>query len=122
MSAGKATPFLRRLSASSIRTRSIPHLPISGGSDLIHRREMSTEDHSIVRELSDLLQKYNKEGIELTADTNLGTDLDIDSVEVMDLIMEIEDKFDIDIPINMVSDIERIQDLANLVSERVEGR
>jgi acyl carrier protein len=83
---------------------------------------MSTEDHSIVRELSDLLQKYNKEGIELTADTNLGTDLDIDSVEVMDLIMEIEDKFDIDIPINMVSDIERIQDLANLVSERVEGR
>ena len=69
---------------------------------------------SIVGELCELLQKYNKEGIELTAATNLGSDLDIDSVEVMDLIMEIEDKFDIDIPINLVSDIERIGDLANL--------
>jgi acyl carrier protein len=77
---------------------------------------------SIVGELCDLLQKYNKEGIELTAATNLGSDLDIDSVEVMDLIMEIEDKFDIDIPINLVSDIERIGDLAKLVSKRLEGR
>ena len=122
MSAGKAKAFLRDLSASEIRTLSILHLPMPDRSDLIHRHEMSTENNSMVRELSDLLQKYNKEGIELTADTNLGTDLDIDSVEVMDLIMEIEDKFDIDIPINLVSDIERIEDLANLVSERIKGR
>ncbi len=77
---------------------------------------------SIVGELCELLQKYNKEGIELTAATNLGSDLDIDSVEVMDLIMEIEDKFDIDIPINLVSDIERIGDLASLVHSRLEAR
>jgi acyl carrier protein len=36
--------------------------------------------------------------------------------------MEIEDKFDIDIPINLVSDIERIGDLAKLVCQRMEGR
>lgn len=83
---------------------------------------MGSDMDSIVGELCDLLQKYNKEGIELTAATNLGSDLDIDSVEVMDLIMEIEDKFDIDIPINLVSDIERIGDLAKLVSKRLEGR
>ncbi len=77
---------------------------------------------SVVGELCELLQKYNKEGIELSAATNLGSDLDIDSVEVMDLIMEIEDKFDIDIPINLVSDIERIGDLASLVSKRLEVR
>ena len=83
---------------------------------------MASDMDSIVGELCGLLHKYNKEGIELTAATNLGSDLDIDSVEVMDLIMEIEDKFDIDIPINLVSDIERIGDLANLVSKRLEGR
>jgi acyl carrier protein len=77
---------------------------------------------SLVDELCELFQKYNKEGIELTAATNLGSDLDIDSVEVMDLIMEIEDKFDIDIPINLVSDIERIGDLASLVHSRLEAR
>ena len=83
---------------------------------------MASDMDSIVGELCGLLQKYNKEGIELTAATNLGSDLDIDSVEVMDLIMEIEDKFDIDIPINLVSDIERIGDLASLVSKRLEAR
>ena len=85
-------------------------------------REMVIDTDSIVGELCELLQKYNKEGIDLSAATNLGSDLDIDSVEVMDLIMEIEDKFDIDIPINLVSDIERIGDLAELVSKRLEGR
>jgi len=83
---------------------------------------MGMDMDSIVSELCELLQKYNKEGIELTTETNLGSDLDIDSVEVMDLIMEIEDKFDIDIPINLVSDIERIEDLASLVSKRLEAR
>lgn len=77
---------------------------------------------SIVGVLCEFLQKYNKERIELTAATNLGSDLDIDSVEVMDLIMEIEDEFDIDIPINLVSDIERIGDLASLVNKRLEAR
>ena len=76
---------------------------------------------SVVSELCELLQKYNKEGIELTTETNLGSDLDVDSVEVMDLIMEIEDKFDIDIPINLVSEIERIGDLASLVLKRLEA-
>ena len=77
---------------------------------------------AVVAELCGMLQQYNKEGIELTATTNLGSELNIDSVEVMDLIMEIEDKFDIDIPINLVSDIERIEDLAKLVCQRMEGR
>lgn len=83
---------------------------------------MGMDMDSIVGELCELLQKYNKEGIQLSASTNLGSDLDIDSVEVMDLIMEIEDKFDIDIPINLISDVERIEDLAKLVHDRMEGR
>ena len=32
-------------------------------------------------------------------------DLNVDSVAAMDLIMEIEDRFEIDIPINLVSDM-----------------
>ncbi|HSO42879.1 MAG TPA: hypothetical protein VLR47_08590 [Rhodospirillales bacterium] len=40
----------------------------------------------------------------------------------MDLIMEVEDKFNIDIPINLISDVERIEDLAKLVDDRMKGR
>lgn len=83
---------------------------------------MKAEVEGIVADLCDMLQRYNKEQIPLRAETSLGSELNIDSVEVMDLIMEIEDKFDIDIPINLISDVERIEDLAHLVHERMEGR
>lgn len=83
---------------------------------------MDPDVGSIVSDLCDMLQRYNKEQIPLSADTSLGSELNIDSVEVMDLIMEIEDKFNIDIPINLISDVERIEDLAKLVDDRMKGR
>ncbi len=79
------------------------------------------ELESIVSDLCDMLQRYNKEQIELGAETSLSSELNIDSVEVMDLIMEIEDKFDIDIPINLISDVETVSNLARLVHERMKG-
>jgi acyl carrier protein len=83
---------------------------------------MDPDVESIVSDLCDMLQRYNKEQIRLSAETSLGSELNIDSVEVMDLIMEIEDKFNIDIPINLISDVERIEDLAKLVDDRMKGR
>jgi acyl carrier protein len=40
----------------------------------------------------------------------------------MDLIMQIEDKFSIDIPINLVSDLRNLQDLLDVVRQQSEGR
>ena len=40
--------------------------------------------------------------------------------QAMDLIMEIEDSFEIDIPINLVSDIETVDDLVSVVRQRME--
>lgn len=82
---------------------------------------MDTEVNGIVDELCEMLQRYNKDKIALSGATSLGSELNIDSVEVMDLIMEIEDKYDIDIPINLISDVEQVEDLANLVHERMKG-
>jgi len=67
-----------------------------------------------------LLEPYNKKGIALNGGTKLNADLEIDSVSAMDLIMEIEDSFEIDIPINLVSDIETVGDLVSVVSQRME--
>ncbi|MGZ8996654.1 MAG: acyl carrier protein [Rhodospirillales bacterium] len=83
---------------------------------------MDPDVERIVSDLCDMLQRYNKEQIPLNAGTSLGSELNIDSVEVMDLIMEVEDKFNIDIPINLISDVERIEDLAKLVDDRMKGR
>ena len=76
----------------------------------------------IVAELCAMVQRYNTEKLDLNADTSLASDLNIDSVEVMDLIMEIEDKYNVDIPINLLTEVERVRDLAKIVNDRMEGK
>ena len=81
-----------------------------------------TDPQIIVAELCEMLQRYNTEKLQLSADTNLASDLNIDSVEVMDLVMEIEDKYNIDIPINLLTEVERVRDLAKIVTDRMEEK
>lgn len=63
-----------------------------------------------------LMQRYNPEGKPIGRSTEIGADLNIDSVAAMDLIMEIEDKFDIDIPMNQVGELKTIGDLIDLAA------
>ena len=74
----------------------------------------------VLDEVRVLLQAHNPDGIEITMRTDLAAELNMDSVAAMNLIMEIEDSFEIDIPINLVSDIETVGDLVSVVSQRVE--
>jgi acyl carrier protein len=78
--------------------------------------------NALYRDLCAILEKYAPAGIQLTPATELSGDLNIDSVAAMDLIMEIEDKFGIDIPMNLVSDLRSLQDLTDLVRQQIEGR
>lgn len=52
---------------------------------------------------------------EVFPETNLITHLAIDSVKLLNLVMEIEDQFDISVPLNMLVDVLTVQDLANLI-------
>jgi acyl carrier protein len=66
-----------------------------------------------------LLEPFNSTGKALTPDTEISTDLNIDSVAVMDFVMEVEDHFDIEIPLNVVSETRSIGELAAVVDARV---
>ena len=79
---------------------------------------MITRD-KIVEEICRLLGPFNSKGKPLSAETDIPAELNIDSVGVMDFIMEVEDHFDIEIPLNVVSETRTISDLADVVSERV---
>jgi len=79
---------------------------------------MSDSEQRVYDEVLALLQRYNREGRELQPETDLNAELNIDSVAAMDLIMELEDKFDIDIPINLVTDLRTVQDLVATVRKQ----
>ena len=56
------------------------------------------------------LQPLVKAEQELTESTSFVDDLDFDSLKVMDFVVEVEDHFDISIPLNILPDIRTIKD------------
>ena len=66
--------------------------------------------------ICELLGPYNPEGKPLAAETDIPAELNIDSVGVLDFIMEVEDHFDIEIPMNVVSETRTVGDLARYVA------
>lgn len=71
-----------------------------------------------VQQICKLLEPFNGNGTKLSADTDISTDLNIDSVTVMDFVMEVEDHFDIEIPLNVLSETRTIAELAKVVEAR----
>lgn len=51
------------------------------------------------------LEEMVENGLEITPDSDLVNDLGLESIKVMDLLMMLEDKFDISIPINILLDV-----------------
>lgn len=61
------------------------------------------------------LEKVNADHIPLKEQTDMTTDLNVDSVSVMDLMFAIEEEFDVAVPLNDLADIRTIGELADLV-------
>ncbi|HAI6482811.1 TPA: acyl carrier protein [Escherichia coli] len=51
------------------------------------------------------LQDSVENGVEIKPDSDLVNDLGLESIKVMDLLMMLEDRFDISIPINILLDV-----------------
>jgi acyl carrier protein len=66
---------------------------------------------SVLKEIYEVLQPFAKEGQSLSEETELMTDLGLNSVQVMELLLQIEDRFDVSIPLNIMPDVRTIKDL-----------
>ncbi len=55
----------------------------------------------------------------MTADTKIADDLGADSLDLVDLIMAVEDEFDIEIPDEDVENIQTIGDIVNYIDEKI---
>lgn len=70
------------------------------------------EYNEILTEIYKVLTPFAKEDQPLNEASELVTDLGLDSMQVMRLLLEIEDHFDISIPINVLPDIRTVKDFA----------
>ena len=62
--------------------------------------------------ISTLLAPFNTNEVVITESTEFASDLELDSLAVMDLVAAIEDSFDITIPINILPELETVGQVA----------
>lgn len=82
---------------------------------MAHTRE------TIMPKLLGLISPFNARGIALADDTSFANDLELDSLTVMDLVANIEDEYDINLPMNLLPELETIGQLADAVARIVNG-
>lgn len=56
-------------------------------------------------------------GIEVTSDTQILRGLGLDSVAILDFIMDLEDRFDVSIPLDRVAEVQTIADLSGAIEK-----
>ncbi len=82
---------------------------------------VTASEDEIFSAVTTALEPYRKEGTPITAATDISQDLTLDSVAMLDLLMELEEKFDVSIPLNLVPEIRTVGELAETVRKLKEG-
>ena len=72
---------------------------------------------NIFDKICELLKPYNPEKRPIKLTSGIMSDLEVDSVAVFDLVMGLEDYYDVSIPMEMVSDIKTVGELVNAITE-----
>ncbi len=80
---------------------------------------MSVSYEEILTKITTELSGLTPPDVELHEDSDLATELGLDSFKVLDLLLDIEDEFDISMPVNLLADVHTVKDLATRVHSTV---
>ena len=69
---------------------------------------MTKNVDEIFERICPLIAPFNSKNITITRETTFSRDMELDSLTVMDMLAEIEDEFDITIPLNILPDLETV--------------
>ena len=80
---------------------------------------MSDRDQIKAKTL-ELIEPFNKKGVEVGDSTRFAQDLEWDSLTVLDFVANVEDEFDVLISMNMQAEIETVGQLVDAL-EKLKG-
>ena len=63
------------------------------------------------------LEPYQGGEKPITGETVIAKDLTIDSLAIMDMVMELEDRFDVSIPMSVIAEIHTVDQLADTIQD-----
>ena len=76
----------------------------------------------ILGQLFELIRPYSEQPIELSEQTRIIDDVGLNSMKVMELVMQIEDHFDVSIPLNILPEVNTIGEFAKHLEQLLQGR
>ena len=76
---------------------------------------MTYNGGNIEAEIVDVLAGRVPAGVHVTAETQIVQGLGLDSVGILDFIMDLEDRFDISIPLDRVAEVQTIAELSRAI-------
>lgn len=76
---------------------------------------MTNDAGDIETEIVELLARKVPPGVNLSAQTRIVGGLGLDSVAILDFIMEIEDRFDISIPLDRIAEVQTVAELSRAI-------
>mgnify|MGYP004665807237 FL=1 len=65
-----------------------------------------------------IAERFDIEEGTITPETNIIEDLGVDSLDVAELLLVIEDEFSITVPEEKISELKTVQDLVNFIEEK----
>ena len=66
-----------------------------------------------------LSEQFDVEEDQITGDTNILEDLEADSLDIVDLIMSIEDEFEVEIPDEDVEELRTVDDAVKYIEQKL---
>ena len=67
-----------------------------------------------------LAEQFDADEDKITADTDLQEDLGADSLDVVDLLMSIEDEFDVEVPDEEIENVKTVGDVVEYIKANIE--
>ncbi|MEO5811663.1 MAG: acyl carrier protein [Rhodanobacter sp.] len=74
---------------------------------------------SVVDKLTKTIAPLVKSKVALDESTQFTGQMELDSLQIMDLMLAVEDEFDISIPLNVLADVRTIGDLAREIEQQM---
>jgi acyl carrier protein len=77
-------------------------------------------DDIILQKVYEILKPFVPQGQQIKEETDLVADMGLDSLKVMKILENIEDYFDISIPLNILPDVRTVKDLVAQIQKIAE--
>lgn len=70
---------------------------------------------NIETDIIEILTRRLPAGVQVSAETQIVRGLGLDSVAILDFMMDLEDRFDISIPLDRVAEVQTVSDLGRAI-------